>query len=259
MDERGDRSPSGLDILHAVAEHDPTDGPLTSARLAASVGRDRGLVARVVDDLCDLGLVERSQADRSLRLSWGLYAAAAQVVDRRLVTHGQPILSRLARDCGETAYLVVRRAAQSLTVAEAMPASSVRAMSWLGRSQPVARGDAGPVLLMDLDPTELRQLLGSGPLPPTTGSRAPATVEELEHEITRVRATGVCVLVEHTEAGVASVGAPVRDFRGRLAGAVVVVGPSARVDAASGALAEAVRGATRELGLALGNGSSGGR
>jgi DNA-binding IclR family transcriptional regulator len=247
-----DASSSGLDLLAAMAAHDPAGGPLTSARLAALTGRDRGLVARVVDDLVSLGLVERDPVDRHLHLGWGLYTAAAQVVERRVLTRGQRLLEQLALDCGESAYLVRRRGDQSVTIAEAMPHVSVRGVSWLGRSVPVVRGDAGPVLVMDCSSAELRDVLGSGPLPASTGTRAWRTLREFEREVTIARTEGVCVLVEQTEAGVASVGAPVRDFRDRLVAAVVVVGPSDRVEASSERLTAAVRAAAARLTVDLG-------
>jgi DNA-binding IclR family transcriptional regulator len=62
----------------------------------------------------------------------------------------------------------------------------------------------------------------------------------------------VCLLVEQTEAGVASVGAPVRDFRSRLAGAIVVVGPSDRVESKSAPIIAAVRAAASQLSIDLG-------
>ena len=247
-----DASPSGLDLLVAMADHEPADGPLTSSRLAALTGRDRGLVARVVDDLVELGLVERDPSDRSLHLGWGLYTAVAQVVERRIITRGQPLLDQLALTCGESAYLVRRRGGQSVTLAEAMPHVSVRGVSWLGRSVPVVRGDAGPVLLLDLSSAELRSVLGPGPLPASTGARAPRTREAFEREVAVARSTGVCVLIEQTEAGVASVGAPVRDFRSRLAGAVVVVGPSDRIEPKIGSITAAVRAAAAQLSADLG-------
>jgi DNA-binding IclR family transcriptional regulator len=247
-----DASSSGLDLLVAMADHVPGDGPLTSSRLAALTGRDRGLVARVVDDLVELGLVERDPVDRSLHLGWGLYTAVAQVVERRIITRGQPLLDQLALACGESAYLVRRRGGQSVTLAEAMPHVSVRGVSWLGRSVPVTRGDAGPVLAMDLSSAELRDVLGPGPLPATSGARAPRTREAFEREIATARANGVCLLVEQTEAGVASVGAPVRDFRSRLAGAIVVVGPSDRVESKSAPIIAAVRAAASQLSIDLG-------
>ena len=74
----------------------------------------------------------------------------------------------------------------------------------------------------------------------------------IEREIKKVRTNGVCVLIDQVEAGVSSVGAPVRDFRGRLVGAVVVVGPTARVEPATELLATTVRAAATELSSALG-------
>jgi len=246
-------SACGLDLLTALANQPAHEPPLTSSRLAAMTGRDRGIVARVVDDLCELGLIERDADERGLRLGWGLYAAAAQLVELRVVSTGQQLVERLAVQSGESSYLVRRRGAHSLTVAEAMPRVAVRGVSWLGRSQPVARGDAGPVLLMDLSRAELRALLGGGPLPPSTGVNAPRTIEDLERSIGKARADGVCVLMEHVEAGVASVGAPVTDFRRRVVGAVVVVGPATRISPKLPAVVEAVRSAAAELSAALGS------
>ena len=107
-------------------------------------------------------------------------------------------------------------------------------------------------LPLDLSSAELRSVLGPGPLPASTGARAPRTREAFEREVAVARSTGVCVLIEQTEAGVASVGAPVRDFRSRLAGAVVVVGPSDRVEPKIGSITAAVRAATAQLSADLG-------
>lgn len=252
-DERGVAAAppgSGLDLLRAIASYGDTT-PLTSARLAALTGRDRGLVSRAVDDLVELGLVTRRE-DRHLSLTWSFYATAAQLVDRRLVDRGQPLLDLLASRCNESAYLVRRQGTRSLTVAEAMPVVSVRGVSWLGRSHPVARGDAGPALLMDLSRSELRTLLGSGPLPPTTGANAPRTIDELEVEIALTVERGACVLDEQVEAGVASVGAAVRDFRQRIAGAMVIVGPAPRIRGRVEELVDAVRSTADELSSLLG-------
>lgn len=243
-------SACGLDLLQAIAHHGSAE-PLTTARLAAITGRDRGLVSRVVDDLCELGLVERRD-DRHLQLSWGFFATAARLVERRLVDRGQPLLDGIAAGHDESVYLVRRHGTQSITVAEAVPGVSVRSVSWLGRSQPVVRGDAGPVLLMDLSSAEVRRLLGAGPLPPAIGDRALGSIHELEEQIELVRRAGFCVLDEQVEAGVASVGAPVRDFQGRLTAAIVVVGPAPRVIGRVDQLSAAVVSAAHELSLLLG-------
>jgi DNA-binding IclR family transcriptional regulator len=105
---------------------------------------------------------------------------------------------------------------------------------------------------MDLSPIELRTLLGDGPFPPSTGANAPSTMDALEQYIARARAEGVGILSDYVDAGTASVGAPIFDFRRRVVGAVVVVGAADRLSAAVDSLVDSVRAGADELSAALG-------
>ena len=116
-----------------------------------------------------------------------------------------------------------------MTIAEAMPDLGVRAASWLGRSRPISRGDAGPVLLMDLSTAQIQELLGAEALPAVTGKKAPRTVAGLTRLVDQARRQGWCVLTDQAEANVSSVSAPVMGFERDLRGALVVVGPSPRI------------------------------
>jgi DNA-binding IclR family transcriptional regulator len=207
---------------------------------------------RLADDALKVARAEHGAA-RLRGFTETRYAAASWTAERRVITRGQPLLDQLALTCGESAYLVRRRGGQSVTLAEAMPHVSVRGVSWLGRSVPVVRGDAGPVLLLDLSAAELRRLVGAQPLPPAIGGRTLRDLAELEAQIELARSNGVCVLDEQVEAGVASIGAPVRDFQGRLAGAIVVVGPAPRLMSRSAELVAAVVSAAAELSVLLGH------
>lgn len=226
----GTGAPSGEDLLVALADARSHGLNGMSARgLAEATGRDRKLVARVVDDLHELGFVEIEPASRAISLGWGLRALAAQVADQRLVVRGQSVVDRLAAQSRESAYLVIRRGSLSVTLAEAMPDLGVRGMSWVGRSQPVVRGDAGPVLLMDLTSEDLATVIGPEPLPHCSARRAPRSAKGVERLVTQARLRGFCVLEGLVEDDVTSVGAPVYDFRARLVGALVIVGPTPRV------------------------------
>lgn len=243
----------GADILEALGNGQADGNGLTPARLAAVTQRDRGLAHRVVRDLLELGLIEHEAGTRQLRLGWGLYVMAARVAQQRLANWSQPVLDRLAARCRESAYVVVRQGADAVTVAEATPAMAVQVVSWVGRSFPVARSDAGPVLLQELASEELHELLGHGPLPSTGARRAPRSVGGLERLIADARAQGVSVLDEQTEAGVLSAAAPAWDFRGRLVAAVVVSCPAERVRGRMRAVAAEVVVAARELSEGLGS------
>ena len=237
----------GLDILAALAD---ATGTLPSSRIAAETGRDRGLTARAVGDLGRLGLVD-GDATAGASLSWVLRAQAGRVVEQRLASRGQPALDELARACRESAYLVRREGSRSVTLVEALPDLPVHGGSWLGRSQPAIRSDAAPILLSDLDPASLAAILADRDAGPAQ-SGAPRTLAALERLIERAQVDGHCVLVDYVERGTMSIASGVWDFRGRLVGAIVVMGPRDRMRPREARLTRAVRtaadGLSRELG-----------
>ncbi len=246
-------SSSGEDILQALrlARLDGERG-ISGRDLAGRTMRDRKLIARVLADLADLGIIDVDEADQVCSLSWSLRILVAQVVDRRLGVLGQGAVDQLAKGTRESAYLVVRRGTHSITIAEAMPDLGVHATSWLGRSQPVSRGDAGPVLLMDLSDDDIHRMLGAGPLPKVTGRRAPRTVDGVIRLVQQAREAGSSILVDQVEQNVTSVSAPVMGFEGDLRGALVVVGPSPRIAPAIERIGDLVRGSAARLTRSLG-------
>lgn len=217
----------GVDILETLAGAEAlgTDG-LTVSRLAALTGRDRTLVTRIAADLVDLGLVDRGPATRRLKLGWGLHALAAGISNERLVRRSQSLLRELAEVTGESAYTVVRIGTHAVSVAEAVPAQDVVVVSWVGRSWPVARSDAGPMLLSALTHDGIRALLGDR-LPETQAANAPATMDGLLALVDEA-AAGVSLLDEQADVEFASAAAPVYDHQSRLIAAIVVTGPPDR-------------------------------
>lgn len=242
-----------MDLLEALgSDAARAESGLTTSRLAELTGRDRGLVTRVVGDLVELGFVERQVGTRRLRLGWRLYVAAQQVADKRLARLGQPVLERLAERTSESAYVCVLHGAESVTLAEASPQQALQVVSWVGRSYPVARSDAGPALMLDLTLAEFAALLGRGPLPESRAARAPETLDGLWTLVDEARRRGISLLDEQADEHVASVAAPVRGMRGRVVAAVVVTGPAVRVRNRFDALADDVLAAARELSHSVG-------
>jgi DNA-binding IclR family transcriptional regulator len=204
---------------------------VTVADVVAATGRNRSVVSRLMADLAELGLVVRDPRTRRIRLDWTWYVLAARAGQQRLVSRGQIVLDQLAADVGETAYLVVREGRNAVTRAEAIPRErSIQATSWVGRSWPIARSDAGPALLLDVPAEDLGDALGRGALTRAGAApNAPRTVAEFAALVDAVRRTGYSALDEQAEAGVGSVAAPVHDVTGRIAAALVVGGPVSRM------------------------------
>lgn len=244
----------GEDILGALASTEAfPDSALTTARLAAVTGRDPALVRRIVGDLLALGLVEYQPGTSRLRLGWSLYTYAARITQARLATSSQQVLTRLAQTCCESAWLVVRQGADAVTVAEATPSTLVQTFSWVGRSFPIVRSDAGPMLIADLADDDLDELLGDAPLPPTSARRAPRSLRGVKRLVASARSAGFSILDEQAEPGLTSVATPVCDFRGRLVAAVVVTGPAERIRPQLVEVTNAARAAAAELSGTLGS------
>lgn len=253
-DERKERAQlqCGVDLLEALAGDEAlaTDG-LAVSRLAALTGRDRALVTRIAADLVDLGLVDRSPATRRLKLGWGLHTLVTGISNERLRRRSHTLLRELADATGETAYTVIRIGTDAVSVAEAVPAQAVAVVSWVGRSWPVARSDAGPTLLSAFTHDGIRALLG-GRLPETEAARAPTEMEGLLALVDEAAANGVSLLDEQADVEIASAAAPVYDHQSRLVASVVVTGPSARVRPRLAEFGEHVVGTAARLSRDLG-------
>lgn len=238
--------------MEALAEQ-AADGEVTLGvvRIAELVGREKSQVSRTLTTLAEHGFVERDPVTRGYRLGWRLFALAARAGEPRLLAIAQPELQGLVASLGETAHLTVLDGAQVLTLESESPASAIRATGWAGRTTPASCTSSGRALLFDHDRSALEVLLGSGRLP-AAGPNAPRTVAELWARLERARERGYAVVEEESEAALVGAAAPIRDFRGRIAAAINVSGPSfrlgERLDEAGGVVKAAADDVSRQLG-----------
>ncbi len=96
-----------LALLKLVGNHHPQG--IRLKELIAETGQDRSTVHRLLGCLVDEGFLERAAPSKSYRLGMeamqlGLISAGmTSVVDRF-----RPVMQRIARQCGDTVYLIVR-------------------------------------------------------------------------------------------------------------------------------------------------------
>jgi IclR family transcriptional regulator, pca regulon regulatory protein len=79
----------------------------------------------------------------------------------------------------------------------------------------------GRVLLAELGPDEVDELIGPGPLRSIT-ERTLTKPADLHDELAQVRRQGWALVDQELEAGLRSIGAPLRDRRGRALAAINV-------------------------------------
>lgn len=212
----------GFDVVTALARRSASGEEVTVNALAGDLGRERSQVSRSLSALTSLGLVERRR-DRGLALGWSWHADAMELTDRRLHTHGIPVLDALSAELGEAAFLGVLQGDSTVTVLESLPAGSRMIGSWIGRTYPAYCSDAGRATLWDADDDEVRAVFSRTSFH-AQGPRSPRSVEELLDRLAADRLRGHSIVDEEAEPGLYSVAAPVWDFRGEVIGAVQVVG-----------------------------------
>ena len=241
----------GFDILSALAELLPgSPGGATVQDVAQALGRERSQVSRTLSALADQHLVVRGE-DHRYRLSWGWYAAAQGLTDRRMGTVGLAVLDELAAAVGEACFLGVLQGDSTLTIVESIPSGSRMIGSWVGRAYPAYCSDAGQAVLWDATDDEVRTVFARTAFR-STGPNAPASVDDFLARLHRARERGYAIIDQEAEPGLYSVSAPVWDFRGEAAAGIQIVGERAALQPRTAQLAEACVAAAESLSAALG-------
>ena len=240
----------GLALLLALE-----GGELGVTQVADLVGREKSQVSRTLKVLADAGLVERDPDTLTYRLGWRVFTLAARAGEQRLAEAGPRCLRRLVATFDEAAHLSVLRDSHVLTVLSESPAQGLQAVNLVGRVVPVVCTSAGYALLVDHERNEVGRLL------PDAGFRrrhplGPQSVDELWERIVATRDRGFALVSEELEPGLVAIGAPVRDFRGRIVAAINVSAPAFRFADRVEHAGEEVRTAATELSNALGRHST---
>jgi DNA-binding IclR family transcriptional regulator len=163
-----------------------------------------------------------------------------------------PIMRALSERLRESIHVGMLEGANVHFVAAVEGPAAVRVASRLGRTMPAHCTSTGKVLLAQLSPPELRQLLPDERLRRIT-SRSIGSRTELEAELSRIRERGYGVNREESEEGVASVAVPIPTRAPGLRLALNAAAPQNRLATAQyPSVAAALVEAAKEIGDQLG-------
>jgi len=237
-----------LDLL--AGEEAVRRGGLGVVEMARQLGVDKSQASRTLKTLAEHGLVERAPETRCYRLGPRLFAYAAVVAGQRLLELAPRLLRRLVASLGERSHLSVLDGTSVLTLMSESPPHALQAAGWAGRRVPAHLTSSGRALLLDDDAEGLHQRFagvdfGGG------GPGAARDVDELARRVAAARAAGYVIVDEEFEAGLVGVAAPVRNFDGRIVGALNVSAPTFRFRERLHAGGMEVRDAAAELSALL--------
>ncbi|RAX44121.1 IclR family transcriptional regulator [Arthrobacter sp. AQ5-06] len=227
-----------LDVLSSADAARFPDG-MTVSDVSRVLGREKSVVSRQLKSLLETGLVARDP-DGRYELSWRLFALALRAGDQRLTKAAGPLMFRLTEVVRERSYLTVLSDGQVLTVHSESSRRSIEAAGWVGRTVPVNRSSSGMALLLDHADDHILDIARRG--------QDGVGLREARVFLARIqdaRLKGYTVANRIFDPELLGIGAPVRDYSGRITAAVNISGPALRIEphinAFSGHLLTAVR------------------
>ena len=194
------------------------------ADLSKHVGLHNSTTFHLVKTLVGLGYV-RQLKDKRYRVGRPLFALAASALDDvEMVSLATPILEELSRETGEASHFGVRMGDQVIVTARTSGTGAFQLTDRVGVVRPAHCTALGKVILAGLTDDQLSRYLARADLKPFT-PKSITEISVLRRDIDEVRRAGMAVDDGEFDAEVRCVALPVRDFTGRIIGAIGISGP----------------------------------
>ena len=220
----------------------------TLAELAVGTGAPKTSLVGLLAGLTDAGGLVRDDAGR-YQLGPRFVALALRVAaGRELVTLARPVLTALVAATGETAVLgALATDADVVTYLDKEEsANPIRYAVTVGERRDLYCTAAGKALLAYFEPDRLKRYLKATPRPRFTASTVTAE-REIRAELARIRNDGLACTSDERIVGASGIAAPIFAGSGRLAGCLLIAGPTDRMAANRATNEAAVRQAAADL------------
>ena len=202
---------------------------ISLAELSKRVGLHNSTTFHLVKTMVQLGYVSQLADSRKYRIGRRMFTLAAGALDEiELVSVATPVLEKLTRETGEYSHFAVRSGEQIVVVAKTAGSGIFQMVDRTGAVRPAHATALGKVLLAALSPSQLERYLETCELRQFT-AKTIVEREALLREIEEVRRKGLAFDDGEFDAEARCVAVPVRDFTGRVAGAIGMSGPMWRL------------------------------
>ncbi len=207
----------GLDVIRAFGPNQPV---MSLSEVAVAAGLARPTARRMLLTLEKLGYVRVTQGAFALTprvLELGMaYIGSASIWDI-----ARPHMEQLVSRTHESSSLAQLDGSDIVYVARVAVPKIITLAVTIGTRFPALQTSLGKVLLADLPPGELEQMLAEPSRSGITPLWQPDTAER-NRVLHEVRTRGWALTDEHLARGIRSIAAPVRDGSGRVAAALNV-------------------------------------
>jgi len=199
------------------------------AELSKRVGLHNSTTFHLVKTMVQLGYVSQLADSRKYRIGRRMFTLAAGALDEiELVSVATPVLEKLTSETGEYSHFAIRSGDQIVVVAKTAGTGIFQMVDRTGAVRPGHATALGKVLLAALAPAQLARFMQTCELRAFT-AKTIVEAEALLRELDEVRRKGLAFDDGEFDAEARCVAVPVRDFTGRVAGAIGMSGPMWRL------------------------------
>jgi len=224
-------------IIHKVIQalnileqfHDDV-AELSLIELAKRVAMNETSLSLMLATLKARNYIEQDNSTKGYRLGFKnleLGQAVLRQTDLYRISH--PVLSSLAAECGENCAVAVLRKSHVIELDSVQSDHPVQVMRRVGVHLPVHCTAAGKMLIACESEEALALLFQGAELQRYTGNTL-TSLEKLKLQLARIVEDGYAVDDQELDQDVRGVAAAIRDYAGKVVGAVVITGPSCRVN-----------------------------
>ena len=211
-----------LDLIDLLSE---VEGYLTLPHLAERLDLNRNKVYRLLVTLEGRGIVERDDISGGYRLGIASVEMAQKIMkNANIVNHAHPIMEELAKRHDEAVYLTVLKGDEVMFLDMVDCEQNIKAAPLIGHRFPFFTNASG----MAMKALESRDILERLFKRRKKAEGLP-DLAELESQLDAIREKGVAVNEGGLGDGIISVAVAIRDYAGKVVGALTILGPSFRM------------------------------
>lgn len=211
-----------LDILETLTEEAPD---ATLPTLAERLGISRNKAFRLLATLEKRGMVEREELTGSYHLGLSALEMAQRFLDSvLLIKHARPIMELLARKHDEAVYMTVASGDEVIFLDMVDSIQTVKTAPLVGKRFPFFTNASGKAIKA-LESRDMLERICKK----QSRKGCLLNLDQLEQEFDAIRSNGVAVDNGGLGEGVVSVAVAVKDYAGKIVGALTMLGPSFRM------------------------------
>lgn len=217
----------GLLLLETLAD---ARRPLNVTEIAKRMGLTRSAVFRLTYTLRHMGFIEEMPASKSFTLGPRvLNIGYAFLASKDIIEVSRSDLELLRDVTNVSAHLAIRDRTEVLYLSCVQTRSGFLSNLNVGTRLPAYATPMGWLLLSELSPKDIRNLLAQTPLETLT-ELSPRTVADVIQRIAEVAAHGYAISRGVVEPGGSTIAAPVFDRQGKIVAAIDISGPDTAFD-----------------------------